>query len=87
MAGKKWIGVLSVVLAFVVMDRPSAQPARRLTRGDKPLDRPLPQGQANRPKVGDVVPNFTLPDLNGTSVSRSDFRLKAIFVMELGACT
>jgi cytochrome oxidase Cu insertion factor (SCO1/SenC/PrrC family) len=87
MASKKWIGVLFVVLAFVAANAAAAQPARRLTRGDKPLDRPLPQRQANRPKVGDAVPNFTLPDLNGTSVSLSDFRQKAIVVMELGACT
>jgi len=80
MLRKTWIGLLFLVLASFLVNAAwaqdeEAQPRRRRRRRE-----------VVRPKVGQVLKDFTLKDVKRKDVKLSDFRDK-IFVLELGACT
>ena len=70
------MGALSLVLALIMTDAGFAQRPRRQRRRRSPP-----------PKVGTVVEDFVLKDIDGKEVRLSDFKGKKIFALELGACT
>ena len=78
MLRKAWIGVSLVVPALLLANAALAGPLNR--------DRGGLMRQAPRPKIGDMVADFTLQDVKGKAVKLSAFKEK-IFVLELGACT
>ena len=77
-----WLGLFALVLACFLCEAALAQPAGGAARGRR---RPGPRGR--HPKVGEVLPDFTVHDVKGKEVKLSHFRGKSIFVLELGACT
>jgi cytochrome oxidase Cu insertion factor (SCO1/SenC/PrrC family) len=79
MRRKVWMGLLLVTLACFLSSSVLAQEGER---GERRRSRRPP-----RPKVGQVVPDFTLNDVKGKPVKLSSFKGKKIFVLELGACT
>ena len=71
-----WLGALSLALALIMADAGFAQSSSRRRRRRSPP-----------PKVGTIVEDFVLKDIDGKDVRLSDFKGKKIFVLELGACT
>jgi len=74
-------GVLSLVLVSLLVVPVLAQEKK-----PQQQRRSRPRREVVHPKVGEVIPNFTLENINGEEVKLTDFRNK-IFVLELGACT
>ena len=81
MRKKAWMGLMLVALACFLTGSLLAQEGERGERRRRRRRRPP------RPKIGQVVPHFTLKDVKGKPVKLSSFKGKKIFVMELGACT
>ena len=75
------MGVLFLVLSFLLVGAAWAQ-----QKEPKQKRKPRQRREVVHPKVGEVLKDFTLKDIEGKEVSLSDFRNK-IFVLELGACT
>ena len=81
MRRKVWMGLVLVTLACFLSTSLLAQEGERGERRRSRRRRPP------RPKIGQVVPDFTLKDMKGKPVKLSSFKGKKIFVLELGACT
>ena len=79
MLRKMWIGLFVLAAAVMLVDT-------ALAAEDHGKPRERRRREIVHPKVGEVLKDFTLKDVNGKEVKLSDFRNK-IFVLELGACT
>jgi len=77
-----WMGLLSAAGLFLSVALLASGNGGRGTPDKRPA-----KPKVVRPKVGQLVPDFTLPDVKGKKVRLSDFKGKKIFVLELGACT
>lgn len=76
------LGALSALLVFALVGSGLAG-----SPGDKERSRRRGKRKAPFLKVGAVLPDFSLKDVQGKKVSRADFLGKKILVIELGACT
>jgi cytochrome oxidase Cu insertion factor (SCO1/SenC/PrrC family) len=78
MIRKTWTGLLALLLVGFLLNVAAAQ-------------RPGQGGRERRPagpKIGEIVKDFELSDIQGKKVHLSDFtKKKQVFVLELGACT
>ena len=70
----KIIGVLTMTIALAIAAFGQATPAPATT----PAPTPAPYDKL---KIGDMAPDFTLPDLTGKPVKLSDFRGKSNVVL------
>jgi cytochrome oxidase Cu insertion factor (SCO1/SenC/PrrC family) len=82
MAKKAWRALLFGMLACLLCHVAPAQ-----TERDEERKSGSAKPEIQHPKVGEVVPDFTLKDVKGKEVKLSCFKEKKIFVLELGACT
>lgn len=78
---KRLLWALAAVGAFALgafAQTPTPTPATSPGPSPRPAATPVPYEKL---KVGDMAPDFTLPDLKGTKVKLSDFRGKSNVVL------
>lgn len=82
MRNRSWVGLTTLVMTCLL-----AAMAYGEAREGQDRAKRQPRREVLHPKVGEVLDDFTLKNIEGESVSLSQFRGKKIFVLELGACT